>query len=76
MTDINILDHGSICLIDPLTDDGHKWVQEHILDGNEEVLFFGNMIVCESRYIPDIVQGMLQDGLVVEYNDIKKSDRK
>lgn len=62
MTDFDVQNHGSIFLLIPNTDDAKQWVEEHLPD---DAMTFGNGIAIEHRYITDIVNGALGDGLTV-----------
>jgi len=61
MTDVQFRNEGSIWLATPLTDAAREWIAEHI----EDATYFGPSLVIEHRYVPDIVQGMANDGLEV-----------
>lgn len=61
--DFNVSNHGSIFLLFPNSKDAHDWVEERL---PEERQTFGRAIVVEHRYIADIVDGILCDGLTVE----------
>jgi hypothetical protein len=61
----------TIYLLRPLTAAGSDWIDEHIvgdasLDPGNEVTFFGGAVVVEHRYIQNIVQGAMGDGLKVQ----------
>jgi hypothetical protein len=60
--DFQINDEGSIFLLLPLTEAGKGWVEEHI---PEDAMTWGEAIVVEHRYIRDIAEGILTDGLTV-----------
>jgi hypothetical protein len=62
MTDLTIQNHGSIVLIQPITDAGKSWLDEHI---NPEALTWGTAIVAEPRYVSAITRGAREDGLEV-----------
>lgn len=59
--DFFVLNEGTIFLLIPLTDAASTWVDEHL---PEDAQWFGNGVVVEHRYIADIVQGIVNDGLV------------
>jgi len=42
---------------------GQSWLQENVI--GEETQLFGNAVVCEPRYVGDIVFGARGEGLVV-----------
>lgn len=57
--------HGSICLLQPLTPSGRTWFNENLPVDNPETQFVGDSIVIEPRYASDILQGIHSDGLRV-----------
>jgi hypothetical protein len=62
MTDLSIQNEGSIFLLRALTDAGRDWIEANIPD---DAQYFGGAVVVEHRYIADIAQGAIADGLVV-----------
>jgi hypothetical protein len=54
-------DHGSICLVCPITTRAEQWIAEHVSD---EAQWMGPALVVEPRYMRDLVDGMESDGLV------------
>lgn len=60
--DFRVENHGSIFLVAALTDAAHEWIEDHI---PEDAMFFGGKLAVEHRFIEDIVNGMLGDGLVI-----------
>lgn len=63
MADLSISNQGSIFLLRAESDAGREWIAEHIPDDAQS---FGGAIVVEHRYIGDIAQGAMNDGLEVE----------
>jgi hypothetical protein len=63
MTDIIIQNHGSVCILNHFTDAGAAWCDEHL---PEDALTWGDGIVIEPRYVGDIVDGIVADGLEVD----------
>jgi hypothetical protein len=61
--DILVENHGSIFLLRPVTCVGQSWLKENVI--GEETQIFGNSIVCEPRYVIDIVLGARAEGVVV-----------
>jgi hypothetical protein len=61
--DILVENHGSIFLLRPVTCVGQSWLKENVI--GEETQIFGNAIVCEPRYVIDIVLGARAEGVVV-----------
>lgn len=62
--DFCLWDHGTICLLSPLSEAAQGWIDEFI---PEDSLMFGNAIVIEPRYAPEIVHGIVSDGLTVTF---------
>jgi hypothetical protein len=62
--DIIIVDHGSIVLLDARTTAARDWLLDHTPEGTQ---WFGGAVVCEPRYVADIVNGAADDGLVVRH---------
>lgn len=63
MADLSIQNEGSIFLLRALTDAGRAWISENIPDDAQH---FGGAVVVEHRFIGDIAQGAVNDGLEVE----------
>jgi len=63
MNDFRIENHGSIVLLRPLTDGAREWVDCNLPIDHME---FGRAVVVEPRYISDIVEGFMGDGLTLE----------
>ena len=61
--DIFVENHGSIFLLRPTSSLGQTWLQENVI--GEETQLFGDAVVCEPRYVADIVFGARGEGLVV-----------
>ena len=60
--DFVLTDHGSIAVLRPVTDEAREWVDENLPD---DAQWFGRGVVIEPRYVGDIVEGILNDGLTV-----------
>jgi len=62
--DLKVENHGSIFLLVPMSEAGDDWIDEHI---PEDAMRWGaSSVVVEHRYIADIVDGAIADGLTVE----------
>jgi hypothetical protein len=61
--DFFVENHGSIFLLRPVTPSASVWISDHIPD---DAQMFGEAIVVEHRYIADIVEGIMRDGLAVQ----------
>lgn len=62
MPDFTVSNHGTIWLLTPLTSEAREWVDEYL---PEDALTFRGSVCVEPRYMPDIVDGILSDGLEV-----------
>ena len=60
--DVELEFHGTINLLRPLSPQAASWIDENIAD---EAQWFGTALAVEPRYCPDIVAGMIDDGLAV-----------
>lgn len=60
--DICIENHGSIFLLRPISSAGQSWLQENVI--GDTTLLFANAVVCEPRFVADIVFGARTEGLV------------
>ena len=61
--DIVVENYSSIYLLRPLTSAGREWLESHVAD---DAQWFGNALACEGRYVEPLVNGAIQDGLVLE----------
>jgi hypothetical protein len=61
--DLLVENHNSVFLLRPNTPAGQTWLQENVI--GEETQLFGNAVVCEPRYVADIIFGARGEGLVV-----------
>jgi hypothetical protein len=61
--DILVENHGSVFLLRPASSVGQAWLQEKLI--GEETQLFGNAVVCEPRYVADLVFGARGEGLLV-----------
>lgn len=61
--DFNVRDEGSIYILQSNTDAGNAWVDDHIPADAQRYGRHG--VVVEHRYITDILNGIVEDGLSV-----------
>lgn len=61
--DFTFENHGSICLLQPVTDAAREWTQENVGDG--ETQYWGTAVVIEHRYVNHIILGLTEAGLRV-----------
>jgi hypothetical protein len=64
-TDVVVENHGSVCLMTPMSPAARVWVDENVqLDDWQ---WLGASFVCEPRYVSSLIDGMVDDGLTVEF---------
>ena len=61
-TDIWILPQGTLTLVRPLTQRASEWVSQHLRDHSQ---WFGPALLIEQCYVPNLLDGMIADGLQV-----------
>jgi len=61
-TDFELTNHGTLFVLDPVTDDAKAWAGEHL---PEDAMTWGDGVVIEPRYIGPILDGIKDDGLTV-----------
>ena len=62
-TDFVLIDHGSIVILDPVTDAALEWCYEHL---PEDAPRWGRVgYAIELRYIHEIADAAVRDGLTV-----------
>lgn len=62
MTDFHFSDHGTVCMLMPLTAQARRWVNRHLPEDAQQ---FGGAIAISHRYADDIVTGIIEAGLEV-----------
>ncbi len=60
--DFSVENHLSLVLVRPLTGACNEWLDDNVV--NPETQWFGGALVCEPRYVADLVAGMEGDGLI------------
>lgn len=68
MPDFEIINHGSIVILSPITNAAQDWCDEHLPE--EAHLFvrrrwMGGAYAIEPRYINDIINGIVDDDMTV-----------
>ena len=61
--DILIEHCGSVVMVTPLTPEATEWVDENV--GLESWQWLGGSFSCEPRYVDRLIEGMEDDGLIV-----------
>jgi hypothetical protein len=57
----DVENHGSVCLVRPLTPDVRTWLEEHT-DGT----WFGSALVVEPRYVDTLVTALIEEGYAAQ----------
>lgn len=63
MADLSIENEGNIFMLRGLSEAGKAWIAEHIPADAQRL---GDAVAVEHRFIADIAQGAVNDGLEVE----------
>lgn len=61
--DIRIENHGSVVLLRPVSGAATNWMEDHLPADAQR---WGDAVVVEPRYVQPILDGMMNDGLVVQ----------
>jgi hypothetical protein len=62
--DLRVSSHGTISLLHPLTELARGWMGVHCPAGNEHQYFCGALVV-EPRYVDDLLDNAVEDGLSI-----------
>lgn len=62
-SDFLFVDHGSLCILTPLTPAGKQWFESNLPVDNPETQFWCGGICIERRYAANILDGLKNDGL-------------
>lgn len=62
--DFRVLMHGSVSILNPLNEGAEDWMAEHI--GSDAMAWGQKGVVVEPRFLPPILQGLVEDGYSVE----------
>lgn len=62
MHDFTFIDHGSVAVFTPVSEEAHEWVSYHV---PEDAPWFGKGFAVEARYAGDVLDGILDDGLTI-----------
>ena len=63
-SDILVENHGRIILLRPATSAGREWLEANC-DPSSYQTFGGGTLLCEPRYVRDIIAGVREAGLEV-----------
>lgn len=61
--DVRVHGSGSVYLLEPVTEAAQEWIDENIPD---DAQYLGKNLAVEHRYVDHILEGMQNDGLVVQ----------
>lgn len=62
--DFTVSNHGTICLVRPQTNEAMAFVNEKVqLEGWQ---WFGGAFSVDPRYLENLIEGIIEDGLTVE----------
>jgi hypothetical protein len=59
--DFRLTNHGTICLLSPLTPAAHEWIDTYV----HAPMYWADSLVIEPRYVDGTVNGIECDGLSV-----------
>lgn len=62
MPDIEVNDHGSIFILNPVTPEAGAWFEENVAQDGQR---WGGGYVVEPRYVDDILDGAEAEGLTI-----------
>lgn len=62
MPDFTLNYQGTISLLRPVSEAAKEWVEDHLPSDRQ---YFGHAVVIEHRYVDDIINGIINDGLEV-----------
>lgn len=63
--DIIVENHGTIAILRGMTDAGYAWIEEHVSGEGYQPFGLGARL-AEPRYVQDIIDGAMADGLLVQ----------
>jgi hypothetical protein len=64
MSDVIVENHGSVCMLTPMSPAAREWVDENV--PLESWQWLGASFACEPRYLTTLIDGMQEDGLTIE----------
>ena len=64
MPDVFVENHGSVCMVTPMSPAACAWVDENV--SLESWQWLGASFACEPRYVTTLIDGMQEDGLTIE----------
>ena len=70
--DFRVTYHGTVTTVTPLSDRCREWLEENV--EIEPWQRFGNAIAVEPRYVDQLAEAMIEEGLVMEGDDLSEED--
>ena len=67
--DFHVQNEGSLVILHPQNDAARAWIDAHIYEGenaSEPLLWWCGGVVIEPRYVTDVIDGILSDGLTAD----------
>ena len=68
--DFRVTYHGTITTLTPLSDRCREWVEANL--EIEAWQWFGNAIAVEPRYVEQLAEAMIEEGLVMEGDPLEE----
>jgi hypothetical protein len=68
--DFRVTYHGTVTTVTPLSDRCREWLEENV--EIEPWQRFGNAIAVEPRYVEQLAEAMIEEGLVMEGDDLSE----
>lgn len=62
MTDFLFANHGSVCILTPVSEQAKEWADEHI---DPDAQRWCGGVVIEPRYVQPILDGIMEEGMDV-----------
>jgi hypothetical protein len=70
--DFRVTYHGTVTTITPVSDRCREWLEDNL--EIEPWQRFGNSIAVEPRYVEQLAEAMIEEGLVMERDDLSVGD--
>ena len=70
--DFRVTYHGTVTTVTPLSECCREWLEENA--DIEPWQRFGNAIAVEPRYVEQLAEAMIEEGLVMEGDDLLEGD--
>lgn len=61
-TDFDVADHGTLIMLEPISEAAKEWVAEHLPD---DAQWLGRRVAIERRFFEPIYEGIVADGLSI-----------